>query len=869
MRWYLINLRWLFLATFWFLQTGYAQNISDNFYAQRSKQLFPDSLFSTYYYQRVSHFKSLPQTTGDIIFIGNSISDGGEWQELFDDLRIKNRGISGDVSAGVIHRIDEIIERKPAKIFLMIGTNDLARGISTDSLVNNILWIAKYLQIQSPATKLFIQSILPVNETFEKFGNHTNKSNLIAEVNSRLRNQAVANHYTYVDLHTTLSNKQGKLDASYTNDGLHLTGNGYLVWKHLIFPYVYDAQQKPALIPLPKEVQWREDYFWLNKCKSVLITDKNLHKEAVLLQDILKEKGWPVEIKNNVSANESHIELSIKMVKVPLFENEAYRLEVTQSKISITANSANGIFNGIQTLRQLMRDNQMVDGCTITDWPSFSWRGYMIDVGRNYMSVPRLKQQIEVMAKYKLNVFHFHATEDIAWRIESKMYPQLTAPEHMLRNKGMYYSESEIKDLIAYCKERYITFVPEIDMPGHSAAFRRAMKTDMQSDSGVVYVKNILKEFCTTYDVPYVHIGADEVKISNKQFVPDVTSLIESYGKKVIGWQPGGNFSASTIRQLWMDDNAHRSNGSTIQYIDSRHLYLNHMDPLEAVVTIYNRELADKTQGDATALGATICMWHDRAVAQEEDVLNMNPVYPGMLTFAERSWRGGGQTGWVANISDGDEKGFIEFENRLLENKQLYFKGTSFPYVRQANITWKLYGPYENNKLANAKFDPEKPGWNESKAKPYATVIGGTIVMRHWWEPLIKGAVIDPKENTTWYATTTIWSDEDGEKDFWIGFNNLSRSPATDSPPAGAWNNLGGTLWVNGKEIAPPVWLRGGQRGNSEIPLMDEGYEYRVPTKINLKKGWNTIQVKVPITTFKGRDWQNPVKWMFTVVPRL
>jgi len=147
----------------------------------------------------------------------------------------------------------------------------------------------------------------------------------------------------------------------------------------------------------------------------------------------------------------------------------------------------------------------------------------------------------------------------------------------------------------------------------------------------------------------------------------------------------------------------------------------------------------------------------------------------------------------------------------------------------------------QNNKQANTKFDPEKPGWNESKAKPYATVTGATIVLRHWWEPLIKGAVIDPKENTTWYATTTIWSDEDGEKDFWIGFNNLSRSPATDSPPAGAWNNLGGTLWVNGKEIAPPVWLRGGQRGNSEIPLMDEGYEYRVPTKINLKKGWNTI----------------------------
>lgn len=835
-------------------------------FAQVQKTRIPDSLFSTYYHQRVSHFKSLPQTTDNVIFIGNSISDGGEWQELFGDLRIKNRGISGDVSAGIIHRVDEIAVRKPAKIFLMIGTNDLARGISTDSLVRNILWIAKYLQIQSPATKLFLQSILPVNEAFGKFGSHTNKSKLISEVNTRLRSQAAENHYTYVDLHTPFSNDQGKLDASYTNDGLHLTGNGYLLWKHLIFPYVYDVHQKPSLIPLPKDLQWKQDYFWLNKCKSILVTDNSLYKEAVLLQDILKEKGWPVEIKNGTSSNESHIELSIKKVEAPLFENEAYRLEVTQNKISITANSANGVFNGIQTLRQLMRDNQMVDGCTITDWPSFSWRGYMIDVGRNYMSVPRLKQQIEVMAKYKLNVFHFHATEDIAWRIESKMYPQLTAPEHMLRNKGMYYSESEIKDLIAFCKEHYITFVPEIDMPGHSAAFKRAMKTDMQSDSGVVYVKNILKEFCATYDVPYVHIGADEVKISNKQFVPEVTSLIESYGKKAIGWQPGGNFSASTIRQLWMDDNAHRSDGSSIQYIDSRHLYLNHMDPLEAVVTIFNRELADKTQGDATALGATICMWHDRAVAHEEDVLNMNPVYPGMLAFAERSWCGGGRSGWVANISDGDEKSFIEFENRLLENKQLYFKDLPFPYVRQANITWKLYGPYENKKLTNTKFDPEKPGWNESKAKPYATVTGATIVLRHWWAPLIKGAIIDPKENTTWYATTTIWSDEAGEKDFWIGFNNISRSPATDSPPAGAWNNLGGTLWVNGNEIAPPVWLRGGQRGNSEIPLMDEGYEYRVPTKINLKKGWNTVLVKVPITTFKGRDWQNPVKWMFTVV---
>jgi hypothetical protein len=256
-----------------------------------------------------------------------------------------------------------------------------------------------------------------------------------------------------------------------------------------------------------------------------------------------------------------------------------------------------------------------------------------------------LKQQIDVMAAYKLNVFHFHATEDIAWRIAIKQYPQLTSPEFMLRNKGMYYSEDEIKELIAYCKERHITFVPEIDMPGHSAAFKRAMGVDMQSDSGIVILKNILKEFCTTYDVDYIHIGADEVKITNKNFVSEITNYIESFGKKVIGWQPGGNFTNSTIRQLWMDDNAHLSNQQNLQFIDSRHLYLNHMDPLEAVTTIFNRKIADKEKGDAHTLGGTICMWHDRAVNKDEDILKMNPVYPAMLAFAERSWRGGGHAG--------------------------------------------------------------------------------------------------------------------------------------------------------------------------------------------------------------------------------
>ena len=828
---------------------------------------YPDSLFSTYYHQRVSLFKNLPRTEDNIIFVGNSITDGGEWSELFNDLKIKNRGISGDISAGIIKRIDEMAKEKPDKVFLLIGVNDLARNISPDSVAKNILLAVAHLKQESPSTKLFVQSILPVNDVFGKFGGHTSKGDQIKQVNEKLNQKADGYHYTYIDLHSSFCDENGKLKKELTNDGLHLTGEGYLLWKHLVFPYVYGLQEKSSLIPLPQHVKWNKERFALYKCKTIL-ADAALLKEGLLLKYGMEEAGLNVTMKEGVQGNENHIQLRLGKVESSSPE-EAYHLKITTDKIIITANTSHGIFNGMQTLLQLMRDGVMIDACEITDWPAFSWRGYMIDVGRNFMSMDLLKQQIDLMASYKLNVFHFHATEDIAWRIQSKQYPQLTAPEIMLRNKGLYYSEADIKELIAYCKERHVTFVPEIDMPGHSAAFKRAMKVDMQSDSGMMYLKNILNEFFSTYDVSYMHIGADEVKITNKHFVPEITKYIQTFGKKVIGWQPGGNFTDNTIRQLWMDDNAHLSKDSKIQYIDSRHLYLNHMDPLESVATIYNRRLGDKEKGDAFALGATLCMWHDRAVANENDILRMNPVYPGMLAFAERSWRGGGQTGWIANISDGNESTFAEFEKRLLENKKLYFSDKAFAYTKQSNLVWKLFGPYDNGGEVERKFLPESNDWNEKDVKVYKEFSGGTIVLRHWWAPKIKGAIDEPKENTTWYATTRIWSDEDGRKHFWIGFNNLSRSPATDSPPIDAWDNKGSAVWVNGKLIDPPKWKRAGQKGNSEIPLTDEGYEYREPTQIYLQKGWNTVLVKCPVGSFKGTNWQNPEKWMFTFVPTM
>ena len=218
-------------------------------FAQIKLPIYYDSMFSTYYLQRLSLFDMMPVQKGDVVFIGNSITDGVEWSELFNDLHIKNRGISGDISSGILHRWKQIVAAKPKKVFLMIGTNDLARGASTDSVVKNILLAADYLKQESPSTQLYIQSVLPVTDFYQKFTGHTSKVAQILETNNKLKSAATAHQYTYIDLHSAFINADGKMNERYTNDGLHLVGEGYMLWKHLVFSYVYDLDEKPALIP--------------------------------------------------------------------------------------------------------------------------------------------------------------------------------------------------------------------------------------------------------------------------------------------------------------------------------------------------------------------------------------------------------------------------------------------------------------------------------------------------------------------------------------------------------------------------------------------------------------------------------------------
>lgn len=197
-------------------------------------QQIDTSYQSTYYGQKVSLFRLLPDMKGEIIFLGNSITDIAEWAEIWQNPKVKNRGISGDNTFGVLARLDEVVSSKPEKVFLMIGINDIARNTPDSVIVGNIIKIVETIQAASPKTKLIVQSILPTNDAFTEFKRHQHKDAHIRVVNTALRNYSQQHQLVFVDLYSLFLNTSGKLDERYTNDGLHINGAGYMLWRNTL-----------------------------------------------------------------------------------------------------------------------------------------------------------------------------------------------------------------------------------------------------------------------------------------------------------------------------------------------------------------------------------------------------------------------------------------------------------------------------------------------------------------------------------------------------------------------------------------------------------------------------------------------------------
>lgn len=194
---------------------------------------------STFYYQRATLFEVLPTSKSDIIFLGNSITNGGEWAELLGNQHAKNRGISGDTTQGVLDRLSTVTKGKPAKIFLLIGTNDLSRGKSVDEIAKNVEKIVERVKRESPTTKLYVQSVFPVNPKFNKFSGHMDRQKKIPVLNAKIKAVAARHGVTYIDVYKSLvTPSTDVMNPEYTNDGLHLLGKGYQKWVEVLNPYL-------------------------------------------------------------------------------------------------------------------------------------------------------------------------------------------------------------------------------------------------------------------------------------------------------------------------------------------------------------------------------------------------------------------------------------------------------------------------------------------------------------------------------------------------------------------------------------------------------------------------------------------------------
>lgn len=312
------------------------------------------------------------------------------------------------------------------------------------------------------------------------------------------------------------------------------------------------AQQNCPVIPLPSQSTAVKAIFPLTDQTPLAVSEPSLLASANMLQQqLLQYAGIRLALAAKAPGN------GILLKRVKGDNPAAYTLEMTGTQVTISASGDEGLFYGLMSLVQLVRTAQpkqaaaQVPCWNITDKPLYGWRGFMLDESRQFFGKAVVKKLLDEMASYKLNRFHWHLTDEPGWRLEIKQYPRLslvggigvhgdsTAP-------AQYYTQDEIKEIVAYAKERHITVIPEIDMPGHATAANKAYPQfsgggsakypDFTFNPGkeetYQYLANILKEVNVLFPSQMIHIGGDEVSFGSEKWKTDpaVQQLMKTKG---------------------------------------------------------------------------------------------------------------------------------------------------------------------------------------------------------------------------------------------------------------------------------------------------------------------------------------------------
>src|SRR5690554_6313765 len=328
----------------------------------------------------------------------------------------------------------------------------------------------------------------------------------------------------------------------------------------------------PSIIPFPNEVHSGRGAFMLDATMPVIYDDAN-RSNADFLASLLS-KGFG----RTVTTQQCGEGIVLRINASLMYEigDEGYQLSVHKGGFVIEGTRSKGVFYGIQTLRQLLpvdfetagnlRDEISVPCLEITDFPRFKWRAFMLDESRHFKGVEVVKHLLDQMASLKMNVFHWHLTDDQGWRLEIKKYPNLTqtggfrkdtqvsrnSDERVGEPHGGYYSQEQVKELIAYASERHIEIIPEIEMPGHASAaiasypwlgvlgvtevpeyFGKLDDSFNVADPRVYeFLKDVLSEVFELFPGKIVHIGGDEVNFETWKQSPKIQSFIVEQGLK-------------------------------------------------------------------------------------------------------------------------------------------------------------------------------------------------------------------------------------------------------------------------------------------------------------------------------------------------
>ena len=542
--------------------------------------------------------------------------------------------------------------------------------------------------------------------------------------------------------------------------------------------------------------------------------------------------------------------IDVKVVPTDGAPSEQYTLSTKGGRAVIIAQSAQAQNWGASTLRQITDKDGYVPEVEIVDYPAFPIRGFMHDTGRNFREVELLKKDIDLMSFYKLNVFHWHLTDNPAWRIECHAYPQLNDPKFHTkgRDEGKFYTYDEIRDVIAYAKERGVMIIPEIDMPGHSAYFNRTFGFGMATAEGMKILEVCLKEFfkeISKEDCPYLHIGSDEVRVDDpKGFMAFCEKIVKEHGRIAMAWDPGLPPADDTYCQIW------RSQVSDLlkqepyprRYIDSYMGYLNNSCPFINTSRYFLHHACTTNGANDKARGGIICLWNDVNVDDQSKLLPHNGMPEGAAAFAERFWVGG--EGYGLEIEDlipapesNGHKDLIEFEKRLIYHRDNFLLDYDTRWVANSSQPWRVTIPA-------VKGTPiEQMRWTKAW--------GGVIDLH----AIAAANKTELKPQMEAWLETEIYVERDTVITAMVGFESPARSNRISDGigKQGRWESEG-QLFVNGVEIFPSQDWQEPEKYRyhfntwghpaGELPYTDEQLFWtRTPSRIPLKKGWNKIRI--------------------------